>query len=70
MQKHFLTILAGILILTMVPAAMAAGESVNVYSARHYESDKALYAQFEKETGIKVNAISGKAPELIERIKR
>ena len=51
-------------------SAMAAGSTVNVYSARHYESDKALYEKFQAETGITVNAISGKAPELIERIKR
>ncbi|MDR1529964.1 MAG: Fe(3+) ABC transporter substrate-binding protein [Burkholderiales bacterium] len=48
----------------------AADEVVNVYSARHYESDKELYALFQKETGIKVNVVSANAPELIERIKR
>lgn len=43
---------------------------VNVYSARHYEVDKELYKEFEKETGIKVNVVEGKAPELLERLKR
>jgi iron(III) transport system substrate-binding protein len=43
---------------------------VNVYSARHYESDKDLYALFQQQTGIKVNVVSANAPELIERIKR
>ena len=51
-------------------APAATDQVVNIYSARHYESDNALYALFEKETGIKVNVVSGKAPELIERIKR
>ncbi|MDR0441637.1 MAG: Fe(3+) ABC transporter substrate-binding protein [Candidatus Accumulibacter sp.] len=50
-------------------SAFAEG-TVNLYSARHYESDKTLYALFEKETGIKVNVVSANAPELIERIKR
>ena len=27
---------------------------VNVYSQRHYDSDKALFKQFEEKTGIKV----------------
>ncbi|MCA6300065.1 MAG: Fe(3+) ABC transporter substrate-binding protein, partial [Phenylobacterium sp.] len=27
---------------------------VNVYTARHYDSDLALYEQFTRETGIKV----------------
>ena len=51
-------------------AASAADKVVNIYSARHYEADKALYALFEEQSGIKVNVVSGKAPELIERIKR
>lgn len=45
-------------------------EVVNVYSARHYDVDKELYKQFEEETGIKVNVVEGKAPELLERLKR
>lgn len=45
-------------------------KEVNVYSARHYEVDKQAYQDFEKETGIKVNIIEGKAPELLERMKR
>ena len=42
---------------------------INLYSARHYDSDDALYQNFTKKTGIKVNLIEGKADELIERIK-
>lgn len=49
-------------------AVLAQGE-VNVYTARHYDSDAALYAQFTAETGIEVNVIEAKASELIERIK-
>lgn len=45
-------------------------EVVNVYSARHYDADKEMYKEFEKDTGIKVNVIEGKAPELLERMKR
>lgn len=43
---------------------------INIYSARHYEVDKTLYKEFEEETGIKVNVVEGKAPELLERLKR
>lgn len=43
---------------------------INVYSARHYDVDKELYKEFEEETGIKVNVVEGKAPELLERLKR
>lgn len=47
-----------------------AAEEVNIYSARHYDSDQALYDAFTDETGIKVNALQGSSDELIQRIKR
>ncbi|MGB9495935.1 MAG: Fe(3+) ABC transporter substrate-binding protein [Azonexus sp.] len=42
---------------------------LNLYSARHYQTDEALYANFTKQTGIKINRIEGKEDELLERIK-
>jgi iron(III) transport system substrate-binding protein len=42
---------------------------VNLYSARHYDTDNALYESFTRKTGIKVNLVEAKAEELIERIK-
>ncbi|MEP6343068.1 MAG: Fe(3+) ABC transporter substrate-binding protein [Maricaulaceae bacterium] len=45
-----------------------AGE-VNLYSSRHYDTDLALYENFTKQTGIKVNRIEAKANALIERMK-
>ncbi|OHX53269.1 Fe(3+) ABC transporter substrate-binding protein [Planococcus salinarum] len=45
-------------------------KEVNLYTARHYDVDDELYADFEEETGIKVNVIKGEADELLERIKR
>lgn len=46
------------------------GGEVNIYTARHYDVDAELYSEFTAETGIKVNVIEGKAPELIEKLKR
>lgn len=42
---------------------------VNIYSSRHYDADKLLFAAFEKQTGIQINVIEGKDDELIERLK-
>lgn len=42
---------------------------VNVYSARHYDTDDDLYDSFTEQTGIEINLIEGKSDELIERIK-
>ena len=41
---------------------------VNVFSARHYDSDIQLYEKFTAKTGIKVNVVSGKDKALQKRI--
>ena len=41
---------------------------VNIFSARHYDSDVQLYEKFTGITGIKVNVVSGKDKALQKRI--
>ncbi len=53
---------------TFLSAIAISEEVVNLYSARHYDTDDALYSNFQKETGIKVNLIEGGSDGLIERI--
>lgn len=43
---------------------------INVFTARHYDIDFAMFDEFEKATGITVNEIKGTAEELVERMKR
>ena len=50
-------------------STLAADTELNVYSARHYQTDEALYANFTKQTGIKINRIEAKEDELLERIR-
>jgi len=61
------TLLAGVLHLTPVLAQDAV---LNLYTARHYQTDEALYANFTKATGIRINRIDGKEDELLQRIRR
>jgi iron(III) transport system substrate-binding protein len=49
--------------------ARAEDKELNLYSARHYQTDEALYENFTRQTGIKVKRIEGKEDELLERIK-
>ncbi|MCK2183868.1 Fe(3+) ABC transporter substrate-binding protein [Halomonas getboli] len=51
-------------------ATQAAADEVNIYSARHYDSDQALYDAFTEETGIEVNVLEGGSDQLIQRIER
>ena len=50
-------------------SASAADTELNLYTARHYQTDEALYANFTRATGIKINRIEGKDDALLERIK-
>ncbi len=47
----------------------ASDKVVNVYSARHYDSDAALFKQLTQESGLKINVVEGQDDELIERLK-
>jgi iron(III) transport system substrate-binding protein len=70
-------LLAGLSVLAAAAAAVAGapaasaqqGGEVNLYSSRHYDSDRALYEAFTRETGIRVRLIEGDADQLIERIR-
>jgi iron(III) transport system substrate-binding protein len=42
---------------------------LNLYTARHYSTDEALYTDFTKQTGIKINRIEGGEDALFERIR-
>lgn len=50
-------------------SAFAQQNELNLYSARHYQTDEALYSNFTKQTGIKINRIEAGENELLERIK-
>jgi iron(III) transport system substrate-binding protein len=54
---------------TLAFSVQAEERVLNLYSARHYQTDEALYANFTKQTGIRINRIEGKEDELLERIK-
>ncbi|MBA3999840.1 extracellular solute-binding protein [Brevundimonas sp.] len=50
-------------------AAESGSGEVNLYTARHYDADLALYERFTEETGIRVNRIEGNADQLIARME-
>ncbi len=44
-------------------------KEITIYTHRHYDSDKTIIANFEKETGIKVNVVKAKADELLQKLE-
>ncbi len=53
----------------MLFSSLSFANEVNIYTSRHYDSDDQLYEDFRKETGIKINVISGNGNALLERLK-
>lgn len=45
------------------------GKVLNLYSSRHYQTDEALYANFTRQTGIRINRIEAGEDALIERVR-
>jgi iron(III) transport system substrate-binding protein len=56
------------LLLVALPAA-AQDRVLNLYSARHYQTDEALYANFTQQTGIKINRVDADDAGLLARLK-
>jgi iron(III) transport system substrate-binding protein len=50
-------------------AALAQNQTLNIYSARHYQTDEALYAEFTKTTGIKINRVDADDAGILARLK-
>jgi iron(III) transport system substrate-binding protein len=68
--RRSLSFAAGLALSTSLAAPLLAQEAVlNLYSARHYQTDDALYAGFTKRTGIRINRIEGTEDALLERLK-
>ena len=63
MRKITIASLFFVLISTLTLAS-----EVNIFSARHNDSDLQLYEKFTSKTGIKVNVVSGKSKALEKRI--
>ena len=62
-KKYFKNIIMLVSIISYLPA------EINVYTHRHYDSDKILFKKFTDITGIEVNVIKGSADQLIQRLQ-
>ncbi len=65
-RKHLLAI--G-LMLASLSAAQAQEQVLNLYSARHYSTDEALYTNFTKATGIRINRVDSDDAGILARLK-
>jgi iron(III) transport system substrate-binding protein len=54
---------------TLARPGLAQDRTLNLYSSRHYDTDRALYDGFTAETGMRIRLIEGDADQLIARIQ-
>lgn len=67
MRRTLLSLLAA---LSFAPLLVSAQDAVvNIYSARHYPTDEALYGDFTKATGIRINRVDADDAGIIARLK-
>lgn len=62
-------IAAAVFTLLAATSAYAQENVLNLYSARHYQTDEELYSNFTKQTGIKINRIEADDAALVERLR-
>ena len=64
------TAFTGCLLISTFQMALAqAPSAINIYSARHYPTDEALYGDFTKLTGIKINRVDADDAGILARFK-
>ncbi|RBA24030.1 iron(III) transport system substrate-binding protein [Herminiimonas fonticola] len=69
MRQGIAIALTAFLMTSSVSLVHAQEKVLNLYSARHYQTDEVLYSNFTKQTGIKINRIEADDNALFERIK-
>lgn len=60
---------AGLALFAALPAQAQDNKVLNLYSARHYQTDEALYENFTKATGIRINRVDADDAGLLARLK-
>ena len=57
------------LLFSLIGSASAQDQVLNLYSARHYSTDEALYSNFTKATGIRINRVDADDAGILARLK-
>lgn len=63
------TAAASLLALGFATGASAQEQVLNLYSARHYQTDEALYSDFTKATGIRINRVDADDAGILARLR-
>jgi iron(III) transport system substrate-binding protein len=67
--RSLITLTLAVAALAGSTAATAQDRVLNLYSARHYQTDEALYSNFTKATGIRINRVEADDAGILARLK-
>jgi len=68
-HQPIFTSLVTVALLGLAGSVTAQEQVLNLYSARHYQTDEALYGNFTKATGIKINRVDADDAGILARLK-
>lgn len=69
MKRMLTPLLCSALLCAPIIGHGAEEKVLNLYSARHYQTDEALYNEFTKSTGIRINRVDADDAGILERLK-
>jgi iron(III) transport system substrate-binding protein len=70
LRRRLLALGSGLIAALALPTCvLAQSQTLNIYSARHYQTDEALYADFTNTTGIKINRVDADDAGILARLK-
>lgn len=69
LSRRWVLCSAAAVLLGLPQMAAAQDKVVNLYSSRHYDTDEALYENFTRQTGIKINRIEAGEDALLQRMR-
>lgn len=67
--KTWFQIVASAVVAATSMGAMAQDKVLNIYSARHYQSDEVMYDTFTRTTGIKINRVDADDAGIVARLR-
>ncbi len=69
MRSHIAPVIGLIALASIASVASAQDKVLNIYSARHYQTDEVMYDTFTKTTGIKLNRVDADDAGIVARLR-
>jgi len=69
LRKTLTLALSALTISALAGTAIAQDRVLNLYSARHYQSDELIFAEFTRTTGIRINQVQADDAGIMARLR-